>query len=215
MRVMLNRSYYLLYGVVLLGLTSLVVILELIDLPLKNAIIKEGGIVESLSAIGYFVCIILLVCQGWKKEERQSYWYTNLLLLILGLREFDFHCRFTTMGITKTKFYVSPDVPVMEKIIGAGVTFLFLYLIIYLIKKHFKDMLSAIKQMEPYAIGICFGILFMCLSKTLDALGSNLASIGVIIGYELELIAISVEEILELGIPLMFIIAIMTRFRKS
>lgn len=212
---MLNRSYYLLYGVVLLVLTTLIVILELIDLPLKNAIIKEGGIVESLSAIGYFVCIILLVCQGWKKEERQSYWHANLFLLFLGLREFDFHCRFTTMGITKTKFYLSPDASVVEKIIGAIFILLFLYLIIYLIKKHFKDMFSAIKQMKPHAIGICFGILFMCLSKTLDGLGRNLASIGVIIGNELKLIIVSIEEVMELGIPLMFIIAIMTRFRRS
>lgn len=210
---MINRkSYYLLYGVVLSGLIASIVFLGSVNPDTRDAIVKEGGAVESLSAIGYFICAILLFLIG---RNHKSYWYLMLVLFAFGLRELDFHNRFTTMSLLKTKFYVSPDVPVMEKIIGAAVILLLLYSFFHLIKNHFRDLMSAIKQMEPYAIGAFFGIFLLFLTETLDGLARKLASIDITIGNDMNRLSSNIEEILELGIPLMFMIAIMARFRKS
>lgn len=194
------------------GLTAFIVFLESINSDLRDAIIKEGGAVESLSAIGYFICAILLLLIG---RDHKSCWYIMFILFVFGLREMDFHARFTTMSLLKTKFYLSPDVPVMEKVIGAIVILLLLYSFFHLVKNHFRDLMNAIKQMEPYAIGVLFGILLLFLTETLDGLARKLASIDITIGDDMSRLSSTIEETLEFGIPLMFMIAIMARFRKS
>ena len=206
---MINKKYYYgLYGLVLLGLIALIIFLESVNLDLRHTIIKEGGPIESLSAIGYFICVILLFFTG---KEYRGCLYTIFILFVFGLRELDFHARFTTISLSKIKFYVSPDVPVMEKVIGATFILLLLYSIIRLVKIHFGDFIIAIKQMEPHSIGVFFGILFLFFAKTLDGFARKFASIGVTIGSEASQITTAIEEVLELGIPLMFIIAIVAK----
>lgn len=210
---MRNKKYYLLYGLILSGLIVFIIILEFIDSELKYIIIKEGGFVESLSAIGYFACVIVLIFYLWKKKEgSKSYWHIIFVLVVFGCRELDFNARFTTMSLTKIKLYLSPDVPVIEKIIGIIIMSLLLHSVIYLIKNHFKNLMRAIKRAEPCAVGIFFGILLLFLTKTLDGFGRKLAGIGIAIGNDIELIAVSMEEVLELGIPFMFMIAIVAHF---
>ena len=66
--------------------------------------IEEGGVIETLSVFGYFLCVLLMLLKG-KWPYIKKYNYFLILVILLGFRELDFHKRFTTMGIFKSKFY--------------------------------------------------------------------------------------------------------------
>jgi len=215
MSFMKNKNYYLLYGLILSGIIAFIVFLGLADLDLRNSIMKEGGVVESMSAIGYFICIALLLYRRREKPNIKGYWQVILVLLIFGLRELDFHNRFTTMSFTKFNFYRSLDVPIIEKIIGGGVVLLFFYSVFYLVKNYFSIFIRAIKEINPAAVGMLFAALFLFMSEALDGLGRRLSGVGIGIGNNIDLLTKNIEEMVELGIPLMFIIAILACFYKS
>ena len=201
----MRQFYYLLYGLVLAALVIFVLYLESAAPELKTAILQENGPVESLSALGYFVCLGLLLFRSKRCGFR---WYFALILLFLGMRELDFQARFLTMSLTKSRFYLSPAVPLAEKLIGAGVLLLFFGCIFLIIRNHWRSFLNSLRRLDPQAIGIAGGILFIILSKTIDGLGRKLAAVGVTISQHLDGLSWSIEELLELGIPILFLLAI-------
>jgi len=101
------------FGVVLLLLVIYALTFSL-DASGRDFWLSEGGVVESLSALGYFVCAaLMLLMGGWHYVKK--YHYVFMLVMLFGMRELDFDKRFTTMGIFKSKFYASSDVPMIEK----------------------------------------------------------------------------------------------------
>ena len=80
--------------------------------------IKEDGVIETLSVLGYFAAASLILVKGqWSYIIK--YYYFFIIIIMFGLRELDFHKKFTTMGIFKSKFYLSSQVPIIEKIIAS------------------------------------------------------------------------------------------------
>ncbi|KFI23647.1 hypothetical protein [Nitrosococcus oceani] len=207
-----NRNYYGLYGLILGGLVVVTIFLQLASTDVRALLIKEGGLIESLSAIGYFVGAMLVILI---RRKFTYYAYVAFILILFGLRELDFHNRFTTMSVSKIKFYVSPEVPLLEKVIAVAIVLLLLYILIRLIKTHFNGLINAIKKGEPSALGIGGGILLILITKTLDGLSRKLASVNIIVSDNMARLAEAVEEVFELGIPLMFIIAAAARFRTA
>lgn len=205
----------MIYGTAMLLMVLLMIALETLDTETKLYFVREGGPIELLSATGYFICILLMLFQGQKGLGHLSYWSVTLMLLFLGLRELDFHCRFTTMGITKTKFFVSPDVPLTEKIIGAAVLLLFLLTAFYLVKQHYRDIWNSLRKRSSWAIGLCLGIVLIFTSKFLDNQADLVEMLLGLIGIEWNPISVTVEEVAELNIPVMFMLAIMTGHSNS
>lgn len=215
---MIKRQHcYWLYGLVLLGLIVLLVFVESADVDLKNALINEGGPIESVSAAGYFICLIMMVL--FKGEEGKSAWHVRYVLLIFGLRELDFDKRFTTWNISRIELYLYPhlsaNIPIVEKVIGAAVILLLLYSVCMLAARHFWGIVSAIRQREAYAIGVVIGILLLGGAQVLDGLKRELATIGIHGKSDVDQLVRGAEEILELGAPIMFTIAIAVCSRKS
>lgn len=145
--------------------------------------INEGGIVETLSAFGYFVCAaLMLLLGGWAFVKK--YHYSFLLVLLFGMRELDFDKRFTTMGIFKSKFYASSDVPMIEKVIGFLVIALFLYIVFRLLKDHLKHFILSVLKLSPVHVAIFFAMSFVFISKTIDGIARKLGGFGITIERE-------------------------------
>lgn len=207
-----KNSYLVLYGLVFLGLISLIVLLKMVDPELRKSLIEENGLIELSSCIGYFVCLAML--SFFKVNDAKSKWCIMLILLAFGLRELDFHVLFTTMGITKTKFYLSPEVPVLEKVFGIFVFASLAYIVFYVVRRHFSAYMVALKEREPFAAGVFFGILLIFASKGIDGLPRQLNSIGFDITKNMVGWMSIIEETIELGIPVMFMISIATYFYR-
>jgi len=199
-------------ALIISGLISSFIAVSLVDENTRLSLIKENGPIEILSAISYFIVpFIMLVKGGWKFLKRYNYLF--ILVSALGLRELDFNARFTTMSIWKIKFFLSTKVPFTEKIIGILVTLILLYFLMSCLKKHWRSFLAGCtKEVVSMSIGI--SLFFMAIAFSLDRMPDKLINIGIGVTDHFPVISQSMEEIIELGIPLMLIVATFAYFSK-
>jgi hypothetical protein len=135
------------------------------------------------------------------------------MLFFFGCRELDLHKRFTpTSNVLKYRFYSSPEVSGIEKTLGAVVILLVLYCCFRLVKDNLVGFLRATSYGEPHALGVFGGVLLLIMSKSLDNFGHKLTKLGITVDRHIIDFTHGIEEIVELGIPLLFIIATMARF---
>lgn len=207
-----KTHYYLLYSLVLLGLICLIAVLETIGSGFKMKLIQEGGPIEQLSAAGYFICLIMLLFL--RIGDTRTHLSVMLLVLILGLRELDFHVLFTPMSMEKIKFYWSPDVSIHSKVVGASIILSLLLCCAYLMKKHLWGVIKSLKRLDPDAVGLFLGLAFIGIAKSLDGIQRKLGDFHFSITQSMMELTTVGEEILELGIPYMFIIAIVAYHQK-
>lgn len=184
----------------------LVIGIYLLPDHISQEMVRENGPVEILSAAGYFLFCIFLFYFNYTGVVKTGL-APGVFLLFLGLRELDFHVRFTTMGIFKTKFFVSSQVPFTEKII---VTLFILSLIaygIFYLRRSFpgfkKDLLSG----RPYTYSIIAAVGSIFISKLLDG-NSIIFEILLPMLENPKILSIAMEECLEMFIPVFFVLAL-------
>ena len=178
---------------------------------LYRLILSEEGLVETISALGYFLCIGLLFYMAGR-SSLNNYWYVYLIFLAMGLRELDFDKRFTATGIFKSKFILANDVSVLEKFVGIAVILLILYSVYILVIRHSKAFLKGLAALNLRSYVVFLALAIAVISKTLDGLARKLISFGIYIDDSLSIFTSCLEEILELGIPLAFLYAIYLYF---
>jgi hypothetical protein len=194
----------------IIALAALIVIPFLFgSQEMREFYISEGGPVQIFSAAGYVVVIVLLMREmSWR--ELSDNWPLVAVPLAMCLREMDFHAHFTTYSITKTTLYVSPDVPIIEKLFGIAVFVLLGLTLIVLIRKHLSHFLAGLRHARPVALAVAAGAVCAVLSKVLDGASSNLQVIGVHV--QPTYFSVVAEEVLELGISMFFAIAVFAAF---
>lgn len=184
---------------------ALLVVFSMLPHKLVGDIIKEGSIIETLTVVVYAIVVLFLLQISFQQRASQ-YLPTSALVTLLALRELDFHTRFTTMGIFKTKFYISPEVPQVEKIVvSLLVLVLFLFLLAF-IKHHFASFLCNLQQGKPVTVAIAFGIGSAVLSKIIDNMSELFHPLC--FWYDPVVMTRAIEEVLELAIPCFFMVAI-------
>jgi len=184
----------------------LVVGILLLPGNLPPMMVRENGPIEILSAAGHFFFCLYFLYLHYIRAIKTSI-APFFFIFLLGLREFDFHQRFTTMGIFKTKFFVSYEVPIMEKLIVTIIILLGLtYGIIYL-RRTLPTFKQNLLSRRPYALSIAsaFGCIF--LSKFLDGNAEIFEPLLPMVE-NLALFSVTLEECLELFIPIFFIRAL-------
>ena len=209
----MSRSMFPLIVAIFTIATLLIVsfIFKIYEYPLW---IKEGGIIETLSVVGYFLCVVLILLKGgWSYIKK--YYYFFILIILFGLRELDFDKRFTTMGIFKSKFYVSSSVPMIEKFMGLLVIAVLLYIVVSIVKNHSKGFFSKIKQLSPVHVGALLTFLTIVFSKSIDGITRKLGYLNIIMDEQTADRFEVVEEVLELGIPLLIFATLLIYFSKK
>jgi len=176
--------------------------------------IREGGIIETLSALGYFLCALFMMYKGgWQYIKKYHYFF--MLVVAFGLRELDFDKRFTEIGVLQSKFYSSAEVTVFAKLVGAVVVLTLLYIIATIIKNHFKNFVPKLKFFSPVHIGVIAILFFLVFVKTVDGVARKLLVIDVSIEYQTALLFETLEEVLELGIPLLIFSTLIIFYQKN
>lgn len=214
---MLNRNseagYKVAYAIVVAAVLGIFCVAQLLEgNEAQKLFIKEGGIVETLSALGYIVCAILLASKGGI-EYMRKHWYFFVVLLACAAREFDFDKRFTEVGIFKSKFLVSPEVGIPVKIIGLAVVLFLLFTLVKILRKYAVDFLKKLPSVTIFELSIVTAGVFLVVAKTLDGLSRKL--LGIIeVSPEVNAIATNMEEAMEFGVPCLFAIAILVYFAR-
>ena len=202
---MTDNRYLRAYAVLALGLLLLCgLVLNLGDRH-GQLLMGESGPIEVASAVGYFACALYMIARGGR-DFLVSRGYFVVLTLLFGFRELDFDKAFTTMGILKSRFYLSSDVPIPEKVIGLLVIALIFWTVFQLLRNHFVEFLQGLKQRAPVALGVGLIFFLLAFSKSIDGLARKLKPFGIETSAEVSRWAGSVEEVLELGIPIYMVL---------
>ncbi len=177
-------------------------------------LIKENGIIENATVVFYIAGAIA----SWMYAKRtilERGLSIGLMLILLALRELDFQKRFTAISITKIKFYVSPDIPLLEKIFVCTIVFFILIFIFSFVIKNSKALLRGFRNRKDWAISAMSGLLFLFFSKLIDSGRRILTKSLDIINYEYDNVLKTTEETAELAIPVFFLIAIIQYAKHS
>lgn len=182
-----------------------------LDPELQIFYLSEGGPVQVFSAAAYLVVTTTLV-REMDGAALREYWFLPVIPLAMCLREMDFHAHFTTYSITKTLLYVSPEVPLAEKIVGVFV-FVVLGVAGYLlVARCGKAFVNGLRRLDVPSLAVAATITSAVASKALDGAASNLGFLG--IDVQSTLLSVVFEEVLELGIPVFLAIAVFAYFDR-
>lgn len=190
--------------------------------------LSESGPVEMASGWGYVLLAFGLVALGAMRLTEgigkgrtakgssfhfvmpESSWQPVLLascLASLAAREFDWHNSWTTRCVLKTRFYIDPAISIAEKLAASAVLFLIGFLLVSTIRVYGREFLDRLRRGTVAAWLTAIGIVLLPISKTLDSgpsllkrhLGVDPSNMHRFLG--------SVEELMELAIPALFLMA--------
>ena len=181
--------------------------MSLLPAETVNYLFKENGIIETASVVGHLVACGWLFYTGLRGNHKPSL-LTGLFILLLGLRELDFHSRFTTIGIFRTKFFISPDVPLIEKTVGTVIVALLAYAIITYCRQNYSLFIKSLRAGKAWAFNTSLAIAFMVLSKWLDSGPDSLEWIISLIHRDPVMCMWIFEEVMEMAIPALILLAI-------
>src|SRR5690606_38658297 len=134
----------------------------------------------------------------------QRHFYFALIPAAMCLRELDMHNRLTTLSLTKSSFYTSPEVPLGEKMIGVAIMVLLAWCVVSMIRRHWRGFFEGLRTAQPYAFALFLAGAFGIIAKAVDGIASKLEPFGIAVTPRVEQVAIISEEVLELGIPMFF-----------
>lgn len=171
------------------------------------ALTAEGGPVETatvaLYAIGFVASVIMLL-RGYRVAGVLA-----LLALLMAAREMDAHKAFTTYGLFKTRLYVSPDVPLAEKLIAGAVVLGLLALLVWSVRAAWRDFTNAYSRVGVTLLGLAgFGVFL----KEVDGLPRELRRAGMEMDPTLLSLSKAVEEVGELGLPVILVLGLFQAF---
>ena len=173
----------------------------------QTTLLAEGGFYESLSVVGYILCILALV---WTlRGAVQRVWYLPLVLAVMAARELDLDKSLFTRGLFKARQYTGEGVPLGERLIAGLILALIVTAILLMLWRHARPYLTALFRGRAWAGAVLLGIGFTVAYKLLDGIARKLAPLGIEVSADAERTAFVVEEIGELGIPVMFLVAIL------
>ena len=136
-------------------------------------------------------------------------WYLPLVLAVMAARELDLDKSLFTRGLFKARQYTGEGVPLAERLIAALILASIVTAIFLMLWRHARPYLSALWHGRAWAGAVLMGIGFTVAYKLLDGIARKLAPLGIEISADAERTAFVVEEIGELGIPVMFLAAIL------
>ena len=187
--------------------STLTVGINLLPPDLTLLMVVENGPVEMLSAVGLLAAAFWLFCRVGRDASDQPI-SAGILVLLLGLRELGFHARFTTMGVFKTKYYISQAVPASEKAIVSLIMICVLIIAIRYLTHNFGRFILALRLRQPAALAIMAAIGYGLLGKGLDSFSTPLEPIIALFTSEPKLFLRSAEECIELGTPICILLAV-------
>ena len=191
----------------ILAFAAQMVVVNGLPAATQTTLLAEGGFYESLSVLGYILCILALV---WTlRGAVLRVWYLPLVLAVMAARELDLDKSLFTRGLFKARQYTGEGVPLGERLIAGLILALIVTAILLMLWRHARPYLTALFRGRAWAGAVLLGIGFTVAYKLLDGIARKLAPLGIEISADAERTAFVVEEIGELGIPVMFLAAIL------
>ncbi|MFQ5896646.1 MAG: hypothetical protein ACE5JN_00130 [Candidatus Methylomirabilia bacterium] len=193
---------------ILLVVMLLALVVSYSPRAITEAAARESGPIERATLLLYLAGAATLSIFATYKRRGSGY-AASFVFLLFGLRELDFNSRFTTQNIEKCLtlcFFLSPDVPVSEKIIVGTALLILAAILLKLIANYGPGVIKAIRAGRPYAISMLSGTLLLPVSQVFDECAHFLRR-RVVVYDDVVLACALLGEVLELAVPLLFLLA--------
>ena len=195
----------------MLGLILALLCFDLVTQDATAILFKEGHAFETASAL-----ILGAVAGFWyyagADDMQGRQWHLPVILVLMMLRELDFDKRFTSLGLLKLRLYTG-SAPLWEKAIGLAVIALILIcawrLVVITVPRWWAGLRAG--HASSWLAGAA--VLVLVLAKTLDGLDRKLAGFGIVLPEDLGRIIGRAEEIMELGVAIMLMQALVVFLR--
>ena len=207
-----NSSQSLLGLYIGLGLIFLIIgFLPFLDIKQQKTLLAEGGLFESLSVYLYIFCLIL-ICVTWPLQKILSKWYLSALIILFALRELDYDKAHFTHGVLKSRQYFSDLVGLPELLISLAVLIFILTVLALIVLKERSNFIKGVINLRQSQLAILTSIILVIVTKTIDGMERKF---GIDLSPSGERFVLVVEEVGEMGIPIMFAIAILSWRNKN
>ncbi len=193
---------YLAFGLLIL----IIGLLFFVDIEQQKKLLIEGGLFESLTVYFYILCLILIFIR-WPSQKILAKWYFSALIILFTLRELDYDKAHFTHGVLKSKQYFSDMVGLPELLVSISILIFILVVLSSIALKEKNSFIEGINDLKQSQLVVLASIILVIVTKTIDGAERKF---GIDLSPSRERIALIVEEVGEMGIPIMFAIAILS-----
>ncbi|MBE0583731.1 MAG: hypothetical protein IH612_08175 [Desulfofustis sp.] len=190
-----------------IGSALLAVAVSLLPAETGAALVREHGPVESATAFFYLLAALWLVYRSFQEQRGWNLTAAGLVVLLL-LRELDFHARFTTMGVLKSRYYLSPDVPAGEKTVVSVLMILILVVAGRFVWRNLPLFIHGLRHRQAAPLAVAAAIGMAVISKMLDSLSRPIRHLLEPLYHGSKTYLRVYEEVFEMTIPLFILLAI-------
>ena len=186
-------------------------LMTFMDADEQKKLLTENGLFESLTVYLYILCLILIfIFWSWKKIITK--WYFSALIILFALRELDYDKANFTHGVLKSRQYFSDLVGSPELIASISILIFIVLVLGSIIIKEKDSFIEGIKSLKQSQLAVLVSIILFIITKTIDGIERKF---GIDLSPPGERFALIVEEVGEMGIPIMFAIAILSWRNKN
>ncbi len=200
----LDKPFLFLY--VIASLLVIAFLAILLDSVTAEKLSREGNLIENLTVILYFSGIVYLLfieSGNWKFR-----YYSAFVVSLFVLRELDIHSRLTSIRINNFSYYVEPTIPLVERVAVGIVLLICTYALIRYMINYGRHLISGMRNRYGYSLTTVAALVVMLIVKLLDSSPRILhENFVIILSNEVKMAMRVVEEMLELGIPLLILLA--------
>ncbi|BBM85867.1 hypothetical protein [Candidatus Uabimicrobium amorphum] len=170
---------------------------------------RENGVLEYTSNIGYVVAMIMAIIIGINLRKKITMAWIALFALML-MRECSLHKLFTKRSMFGDGFYLSPEIPIIKKIIGGTVFLAIIIAAMFCLYKYARDFVTQCRK-TPWRFSLLLAIMCTAMSIVVDKWVHRLVKKlhGSLHTCKM---CIAIEESIELLIPIAFIVAMVQYF---
>jgi hypothetical protein len=168
-------------------------------------VIEENGLIERATLWAYLTSILGLLLLRWETVPWPDVLAACLLLLAMAAREADLHAALYGISILKARFY--RDAP-LHQILGAlAVLAPVLLSGLWLLRRHAGHWRQRPQRWSAGATTLALMVVAMVVAKTFDRVPATAAEMGHALPAAARYTMQSLEEILELCLPLFALLA--------
>lgn len=174
------------------------------------ALLKETGGVEVVTLL------LLGAIAVWSRAPaagRPAPWTVTAVIVLLGLRELDFHDWFFEPGWLQIRIFSAP-VPAWQKAVSAVAMLAVLGVLLSLAAQGTRPFLRALRRRADWALWLVAGTALAAAATVIDGIGRKLAPHGIALSERADLVFAGFEETMELVFVLCVAVAI-ARWRAA
>ena len=191
---------------ILTGLLATAVLAVILDLTTAEQLSREGRLIEDITVFLY-LCVVLYLLFVASGRSRFRY-HSAFVVLLFTLRELDMHSRLTSIRINNFSYYIEPTTPLVERVAVGAVLLICLYALIRYMTNYGRKLVSGVRNRYASALTVAAALLITLITKLLDSAPRILReSFATTLSREVKTPMRVIEEILELGIPLLMFLA--------